>query len=69
MEAEALKVEVYDLAGRLVYKAEALGGELVWNTRDLLGQYVANGVYLYRAWVKVHGAWLATEVQRLLVLR
>ncbi len=69
VHAQALKVEIYDLAGRLVFRHEALGGELIWNTQDERGQYVANGVYLYRAWVKVHDTWVATDLQKLLILR
>ncbi len=69
VDAEALKVEIYDLSGQLVYAQEVPGNELVWGTVDLRGRYVANGVYLYRAWVKVNGAWVAVGLQRLVILR
>jgi len=69
VEAEALQVEVYDLGGRLVYKAETLGGQLTWDTLDFLGQPVANGVYLVLAKVKVDGEWLAADLQKILILR
>lgn len=69
VDAEAMRVEIYDLAGRLVYKAEAPGNELVWHTQDLTGLPLANGVYLYKVYVKVGGAWIATEIQKLVILR
>ena len=69
VEAEAIRVEIYDLSGRLVYTAEVAGGELVWHTDDLAGRYLANGVYLWRAWVKVAGTWIASDLQRLAILR
>ena len=69
VEAEALQVEVYDLGGRLVYRAETLGGQLTWDTLDFRGQPVANGVYLVLAKVKVDGEWLAADLQKILILR
>ncbi|HEU68769.1 MAG TPA: T9SS type A sorting domain-containing protein [Candidatus Acetothermia bacterium] len=69
VETEAMRVEVYDLTGRLVYKDEAAGSELVWHTQDLTGLPLANGVYLYKVYVKVGGSWIASEVQKLVILR
>mgnify|MGYP003880843077 CR=1 FL=1 len=69
VDVEAIRVEVYDLSGRLVWQGEALGDELLWHTEDLLGRYLANGVYLYRAYVKVGGEWLVSELQKLAILR
>jgi len=69
VEAEALQVEVYDLGGRLVYRAETFGGQLTWDTLDFRGQPVANGVYLVLAKVKVEGEWLIGDLQRILILR
>lgn len=66
---EALRVEIYDLSGRLVYTSEAPGGALVWHTDDLSGLPLANGVYLYKAYVKVGGQWIATQVQKVVILR
>ncbi|MCX7844949.1 MAG: T9SS type A sorting domain-containing protein, partial [Candidatus Bipolaricaulota bacterium] len=68
-EAEALRVEVYDLTGRLVWKSETLGNELVWHTEDLTGLPLANGVYVYIAYVKVDGEWIKMEPQKLVILR
>jgi hypothetical protein len=69
VEAEAIRVEVYDLAGRLVWQGEAAGNELIWHTDDLLGRYLANGVYLYKAYVKIGGQWVVTQVQKVVILR
>lgn len=69
VEAEAMRVEVYDLTGRLVWKAEAPGNELVWHTEDLTGLPLANGVYLYVTYVKVGGSWVKLEPQKLVILR
>lgn len=69
VDAEALRVEVYDLTGRLVWRAETEGNELPWHTEDLTGLPLANGVYLYVAYVKVGGTWVKTEVQKLVILR
>ncbi len=69
VEAEAIRVEVYDLTGRLVWKSEAFGNELVWHTEDLSGLPLANGVYLYIAYVKVDGDWIRLEPQKLVILR
>lgn len=69
IEAERIRVEVYDLSGRLVWQAEAPGNELVWHTEDLSGLPLANGVYLYRAYVKVGNTWVVTGVQKVVILR
>lgn len=68
-EAEAIRVEVFDLSGRLVYTAEVAGSELVWHTQDQLGRYLANGVYLYRVHAKVAGTWISSELQKLAIYR
>lgn len=53
-EAAPIRVEVYDLSGRLMQSLangprEAGTGELVWNLTDQNGQAVHAGVYLLRA--------------------
>ena len=52
---ERMRVEIYDLSGRLVWKGEALGNVLLWHTEDLSGLPLANGVYLYRVVVEAGG--------------
>ncbi|HHR86301.1 MAG TPA: T9SS type A sorting domain-containing protein [Candidatus Acetothermia bacterium] len=66
---QSLRVEIYNLAGRLVWKGEVAGNELSWHTDDSYGEYLANGVYLYRAYVKVGDEWLPTEVGKVAVIR
>ena len=69
VEAECIRVEVYDLTGKLVWKGEGLGNELVWHTEDLTGLPLANGVYLYKLYVKVGEAWIVSDVKKLVILR
>jgi len=69
VDAEAMKIEIYDLNGSLVFEEETPGTELVWHTVDLQGEYLANGVYLYRALVCIDGEWTATPLERLVILR
>jgi len=69
VEAERLRVEVYDLTGKLVWKGEALGNELTWHTEDLTGLPLANGVYLYKVYVKVGEAWIVSDVRKIVILR
>ncbi|MCX6094595.1 MAG: T9SS type A sorting domain-containing protein [Candidatus Bipolaricaulota bacterium] len=66
---EAVRIEVYDLALSLVFEGEAQGTELVWHTQNSDGEYLANGVYLYRALVLVGGKWTSTAFQKLVILR
>ncbi len=68
-EVETIRVSVYDLTGRLVWRGEGAGNELTWHTDDLSGQFLANGVYLYIVEVKVGGQWIRSEVKRLVILR
>ncbi len=51
----ALKVQIYDLAGRLVFEDEAAGASLAWHTDSSFGEYLANGVYLYKLYALVNG--------------
>jgi len=69
VEAERIRVEVHDLTGKLVWKGEALGNELTWHTEDLTGLPLANGVYLYKVYVKVGEAWIVSDVKKLVILR
>ena len=68
---EAIKLEIYDLKGGLVYDSGFIGGnELAWHLQDMGGNPVANGTYLYivtiRGW---SGELTRSEVQKLVVLR
>lgn len=39
-------VKITDINGRLVYETEALGGQAIWDGKDLDGRKAATGVYL-----------------------
>jgi len=47
-DASALKIEIFDIAGKQVYEDMTGSYQLVWNMRDNHHQRLANGVYLYR---------------------
>jgi len=66
---EAIKVQIFDLAYNLIFEETVADNELVWHTVDSQGQYLANGIYLYRAIVFVDGEWIPTEFQKLVILR
>ena len=67
---ETVKVEVYDLAGSLVYSSgEVAGTNLVWHTDNTYGQYLANGVYQYKMYGKVAGQWIVSDVKAVVILR
>jgi hypothetical protein len=70
VEAEAIKAEVYDLNGRLVWLGEGEGNRLSWDTRGLSGVPLANGVYLYVVRVRgFDGREYVSEVRKLVILR
>lgn len=66
---QALKVEIYDLAGKLVWQGEVEGPMLAWHTENLEGLPLANGVYLYKAYVKINGEWIPAGVQKVAIFR
>jgi len=68
-DVEAMRIQIFDLAGSLVYEEEVLSNELVWHTDNDYGEYLANGIYLYRASVLINGEWVETTVQKLVILR
>ncbi len=81
--AARVRLSVYDLAGRTVFRAEAPIGDgdvgwaqgeravkLVWPLRDRAGRPVAHGIYLYRVELRdAQGMELRSEVRKLVVLR
>ena len=69
VDVEVMKIQIFDLSGALVYEEEVAGNELEWHTDSNYGEYLANGVYLYRALVKVGGEWAETSIQKLVILR
>jgi len=68
-EVQALKVTVYDPAGRMLWHSEAGGGMLGWDTTDTSGRLLGNGVYYYVAVVKVDGQWSYVPPGKLVIVR
>ncbi|MDD5264752.1 MAG: hypothetical protein PHU43_07925 [Candidatus Bipolaricaulis sp.] len=66
---EAIRIQIFDINETLVFEQEIGGDELVWHTDDNYGDYLANGVYFYRAWAKIDGVWVQTKFQKLVILR
>jgi hypothetical protein len=68
-EVEEIRVQIYDLSGHLVWEDAALGSELDWHTDSLSGEYLANGIYLYRVQVRIGGNWINQDIGKIAVLR
>ena len=66
---EAIKIQIFDINENLVYEEEVPGNKLEWHTVNNYGEYLANGVYFYRAFVKIDGKWITTKFQKLVILR
>ena len=64
-----LRVDVYDFAGRLMWHGECSAGFLPWHPQDASGESLANGVYLYRAQVKIGDRWGSVPIGKLAILR
>ncbi|MGB2983583.1 MAG: right-handed parallel beta-helix repeat-containing protein [Candidatus Bipolaricaulia bacterium] len=65
----AIRIQIYDLNQNLVFEEEVSGNELTWHTVDRYGEFLANGVYFYRAQVLKGGVWLTTTFEKLVILR
>lgn len=68
-QVEEIRVQIYDLSGRLVWEDAALGSELDWHTDSLSGEYLANGIYLYMVQVRIGGSWINQDIGKIAVLR
>jgi len=66
---DAIKVQIFDLSGQKVYEEEMAGTSIDWHTANDYGEYLANGVYLYKMYAKVQGQWVVSEVKKLAILR
>jgi len=66
---EAIKVQIFNLSGRLVYEREEAGKSFDWHTDNDYGELLANGVYLYKLYAKVDGQWVVSDVRKLAILR
>jgi hypothetical protein len=65
----AIRVQIFDQGGQLVYEATEEGARLDWHTDNDYGEYLANGVYLYKLYVRVNDAWIVSDVRKLAILR
>ena len=43
---ENTEIKITDISGNLVYRAQSLGGQAVWDGKNLNGNRVRTGVYL-----------------------
>jgi hypothetical protein len=66
---EAIRIQIYDLNETLVFEQETVGSDLVWHTDNDYGEYVANGIYFYRAYAKIGGEWIQTKFEKIVILR
>ncbi len=68
---EAVRVQVFDLAGQRVFESGwTAGASLEWGLRNDRGQPVANGVYLYLIEVRGYsGETIRSRVQKLVILK
>jgi len=66
---EAIKIQIFDLNETLVFEQETPGNEMVWHTDNDYGEYLANGIYFYRAYAKMGDMWVQTKFQKLVILR
>jgi hypothetical protein len=66
---EAILVQIFDQAGVLVFEETQAGNELVWHTDNDYGEFLANGVYLYRVSAWINGRWIVTGVRKLAIFR
>ena len=62
---EAIKVEVFDLSGLLVYEKEEPGTSLDWHTTSNDGEHLANGTYLYKMYALIDATWVRSRVKKL----
>jgi hypothetical protein len=66
---DEIRVDIYDQSGQRVFTQAIAAKELAWHTVNDAGELLANGVYLYRVWVRIGEIWYPLEVQKLAVYR
>ncbi len=67
---DTIKVQIFDLSGRLVYSSGEIAGTSVdWHTENDYGETLANGVYLYRMYANIGGEWIESKTKKLAILR
>ena len=66
----AVKVEIYDLSGRLVYSSgEVPGISITWHIDNGPRGYLANGVYLYKMYAKTEDQWITSSINKITLVR
>jgi len=68
-EVDELWVQILDLSGGLVWEEQSKGTEVAWHTNSLSGEYMANGIYIYRVLVLVDGQWVIGRQGTFAVMR
>jgi parallel beta-helix repeat protein len=67
---EAVKLEIYDASGAVVYTSGEISDTCFdWHTDNSYGDYLPNGVYSYRMYAKVKGQWVVSGVEAVVILR
>ena len=67
---ETIKVQIFDLSGRLVYSSGEIAGTSVdWHTDNDYGEHLANGAYLWKMYALIDGQWIESETKKLAILR
>ena len=69
LEVDELWVQIFDLSGSLVWEEQSTDAEIAWHTNSLSGEYLANGVYIYRVLVLVDGQWIIGRLDTFAVSR
>ena len=65
-----IRVEIYDLSGRIVFNSGWVSNGFEWHLMDRQGRVVANGIYLYTVTVRgLDGTALHSKVRKLVILR
>jgi hypothetical protein len=67
---EAIKVQIFDLAGRVVFDSGWQPNDYDWHVQSNTGETLANGIYLYIVTVRgPNGETVVTETRKLAVYR
>ena len=66
---DAIRVEIFDQTGRMVYTHTEEGTSFDWHTDNDYGEYLANGVYLYKLYARVDGTWIISQTKKLAIVR
>ncbi|MBN2166648.1 MAG: hypothetical protein JW717_10255 [Marinilabiliaceae bacterium] len=59
-------VKIADISGNIVFETESLGGQAVWNGRNIMGERVSTGVYLIMV---ASSDGMVSEVGKIIVIK